>query len=468
VIVVDRADFRLAGRIPVGEHPNQIVRHPADDRLFVACASSNCVSVIDASRGTVIETIYTTLFPKSPEGSTPDALAVSPDGEYLFVANVDNNCVAMIEIEEPAKSQVKGFIPTGWYPTSLAVSKDGKNLLVGVGWGNQSKANPFGGVDGPENEPKEGEGRPRRKLPYPYIATLLSGSLSIVPIPDEKKLAEYTAQVYKNCPYSDAQLSGTTFQGKTAIPTKVGDKSPITHIIYIIKENRTFDQVFGDIPGANGDSSLVMFGEEVTPNHHKIVKEFVLLDNIYCNGHVSRDGHPWSTSAYNTDYISRDWMLTYSGRGGIEDDDEGNLSRPPSGYIWDACKRAGLTYRSYGEYGGRVSQPDGSVKMEGRVPGLVGHFHPTFGLSSLPGLRPRDPDNVDTFLKEFDELLAQDALPRFIIMSLGEDHTTGTAPGWSMRSARARSGRTSPSSSLKMTRRTVPTMSTRIARSAWS
>ncbi len=202
-------------------------------------------------------------------------------------------------------------------------------------------------------------------------------------------------------------------------------------MIYIIKENRTYDQVFGDIPRGNGDPSLVMFGEEVTPNHHKLANEYVLLDNLYCNGHVSKDGHPWSTMAYNTDYIARDWALTYSGRRGIDDDDEtGDLSNAPSGYIWDACKRQGVSYRSYGEYGGRVSQPDGSIRIEGHVPGLVGHMSPDVRLAAAKtGRQPRDTDNVEVFLKEFREFEKNGNLPQLIIMSLGEDHTQGTAPG---------------------------------------
>src|SRR5262249_5471123 len=143
VLAVDPETLRTVARISIGEHPNQLALHPKDDRLFVACASSNCVSVIDTKRGLVSETIYVTLFPKAPEGSTPDALAVAPDGKTLFVANADNNCVAVIDVEEPGKSQVKGFIPTGWYPTAVAVTPDGKNLLVGVGKGNQTKPNPI-------------------------------------------------------------------------------------------------------------------------------------------------------------------------------------------------------------------------------------------------------------------------------------------------------------------------------------
>jgi hypothetical protein len=212
----------------------------------------------------------------------------------------------------------------------------------------------------------------------------------------------------------------------TAIPTKVGDPSPIKYVIYIIKENRTYDQVFGDIREGNGDPSLVMFGEETTPNHHKLALEFVLLDNLYCNGQVSRDGHPWSTMAYNTDYISRDWHVTYSGRKGVRDDAEGNLANGPSGYLWDACARAGLSYRSYAEYGKRVSQPEGGFKMEGAVPGLVGHMCPDYPIVKKGGKYGRDPENVAVFLREYEAFERSGTMPRLIIMSLGEDHTVGT------------------------------------------
>lgn len=430
VLVIKPADLRVVAKIPVGEHPNQIVVHPKDDRIFVANASSNSVSVIDTKRGVVIETIVTSLFPLAPEGSTPDALAIAPDGATLYVANADNNCVAVVDISVPSKSQVKGFIPTGWYPTALALTPDGKRLLVGVGKGNQTQSNPPSEeyrkrvedilvkerIDLPPDVKKE-------LLKFPYIGTTLSGSLSIVPVPDDSTLATYTSTVYRNCPYSDKLLKQAPAAHKTAIPTKVGDPSSIKYVIYIIKENRTYDQVFGDMPRGNGDPSLTIFGERITPNHHKLAREFVQLDNLYCNGHVSDDGHPWSTMAYNTDYIARNWALTYSRRAGVEDDDDGDLAKAPSGYIWDACARAGVSYRSYGEYGRRVSTGDGAFKMEGRVPGLVGHTCPDYGLDA------RDTDDAEVFLKEYRGFEKAGTMPRFIIMSLGEDHTTGTAPG---------------------------------------
>ena len=177
-----------------------------------------------------------------------------------------------------------------------------------------------------------------------------------------------------------------------------------------------------------------MFPRAVTPNHHKLADEFVLLDNLFCNGQVSRDGHPWSTAAYHTDYIARDWHLTYSKRKGVDDDDKGHLQNAPNGFLWDACARAGLSYRSYGEYGKRVSDGQGGVKFEGRVPGLVGHMNPDYGnktprRKAKSGDKVRDTDNMDLFLAEYDQFATAGTMPRFVVMSLGEDHTTGTTPG---------------------------------------
>jgi YVTN family beta-propeller protein len=435
VLAVDPTALQVVARIAVGEHPNQIVVHPRDGRLFVACGSSDGVWVIEPKRGVVTEVIRTSLFPKAPEGSTPDAVAVSPDGKTLYVANADNNCVAVVDVEKKNDSIVKGFIPTGWYPTAVAVTPDSQQILVGVGKGNQTRPNPLYTPEQLKAQEKDEVKRmARRLMPYPYIGTTLSGSLTVVSVPDEKQLKEYTAMVYRNCPYSDELLTAAPYPTKTAIPTKVGDPSPIKYVIYIIKENRTYDQVYGDLaagpnPKGNGDPSLCMFPRKVTPNHHKLAEEFVLLDNLYCNGQVSRDGHPWSTAAYHTDYIARDWHLTYSARKGVDDDDDGDLSNPPSGYLWDSCKRAGLSYRSYGEYGKRVSDGMGGLKMDARVPGLVGHVCPDYGIPKQKNVRPRDTDNVDVFLREYHQFVKDGTMPRFIVMSLGEDHTDGTKVG---------------------------------------
>jgi YVTN family beta-propeller protein len=437
ILALDPRDLRVVAQISVGEHPNQIAIHPSDDRLFVACASSNCVSVIDTKRGVLTETMYTALFPKAPTGSTPDALALAPDGKTLYVANADNNCIAVFDIARPMESRVKGFVPTGWYPTAVAVSRDGKSLLVGVGKGDQTRANPIDMTNKSKDDnytpygiyPSDNPGdifSPRRF--YPYIGSTLSGALSIVPVPDEKQFADYTATVYRNCPYSDKLLANAPSPHATAIPTNVGSVSPIKHVIYIIKENRTYDQVFGDMKEGNGDASLCLFPEKITPNHHKLARQFVLLDNLYCNGHVSWDGHPWATMAYNTDYTARDWCLVYSGRKGIRDDDEGNLTKAPAGHLWDACARNKLSYRNYGEGGTRAKQSDGTFRMEGGG-SLFGHICPHYGVPTVVGASVRDTENVEVFLNEFRNFEQNGQLPNLIIMSLGEDHTYGTAPG---------------------------------------
>ena len=193
-------------------------------------------------------------------------------------------------------------------------------------------------------------------------------------------------------------------------------------------ENRTYDQVFGDIRKGNGDPALAMFGEQVTPNRHKLANEFVLLDNLYCNGHVSRDGHPWSTMAYNTDYIARDWSLTYSQRKGVADDEAGRLINAPAGHIWDAAARVGVSYRNYGEGGRRVSTGAGLARIDASNPGLVGHICLEYGVAKKGG-KIRDTDRIDVFLKEYRDFEKTGTMPRLITMSLPEDHTTGTSVG---------------------------------------
>ena len=164
----------------------------------------------------------------------------------------------------------------------------------------------------------------------------------MIPNFGDKELEAYTRTVMENSPYRDSMLDKAEIAKGNPVPDVPGGPTPIKHIVLLMKENRTYDQVLGDMKEGNGDPNLVLFGEKITPNHHKLAREFVLLDNLYCNGQVSRDGHPWSTMAYNTDYIARDWHLTYSKRLGVDDDAEGNLSRGASGYLWDACARAAV------------------------------------------------------------------------------------------------------------------------------
>lgn len=425
VSIIDTEKGKRIRDLSVGVRPNDMTIAP-DGRLFVACAGDNTVHVIqtrtlekkgedaDSSRrlwdGTR-EIISTSLYPQSPEGSTPDALAVSPDGKTLFVANADNNCVMVVNIgsseqEEGAKyaekiSMVEGFIPVGWYPTSLAVSADGNTLLVGNGKGVVTAPDPS-----KDGTPKEGE---KPKMIHP--GKTLDGSVSFISKPDDKIMTAYTAQVRKNSPYRPENLRVAAKPNDCIIPGKVGAPCPIKYVLYIIKENRTYDQVLGDMKDGkgrrigNGDPSITMYGEDVTPNQHQIARDYVLLDNLYCNGEVSVDGHSWCDAAIATDWNQRSWTLSYSSR---KDKLPGNdeLETPTAGYLWDQCKRAGLSFKTYGEGAQRVPSVNRGKWSE-----------------------ERDMDKCENWIKDLHEAEKSGEPPRFTIMALGENHTKGTTPG---------------------------------------
>ena len=416
VSVIDVATLRVVGRIAVGDNPNDMVMSK-DGRLFVSCANDNTVAVVDTKTRQVIERISTALTPNSPEGSTPNALALDRDNSMLFVANADNNDVAVVRVTEKAKSEVLGFLPVGWYPSALAIHQ-GK-LYVGNSKGMGSYSD-IRGPGSPLPPGPEGNGS---------VKSLQKGSVEIVNLAQMKtNLPNWSKQVYENTPYHDDQLvAAKAPTAPTVIPREVGVGSPIHHILYIIKENRTYDQVLGDLGKGNGDARLTIFGEKVTPNHHAIARQFVVLDNLFCDGEVSVDGHSWSNSAYATDFNEKLWPVTYGGHSKA-----GNSAAfiPSGGHLWDLAQKKGLTYRSYGEYATRASDGTTMAASPG-VGGLLGHVSPKF---KLPGMR--DTDNAEVFLKEFDEYERNfdspdpnKRLPNFMVMSLPEDHTAGTTPG---------------------------------------
>lgn len=413
VSIMSVAQKVVVRNIPVGEHPNDLVLS-SDGRLFVANASSNTVSVIDTKELKVIETISTTLYPLAPEGSTPNALALDENLKRLYVANADNNCLCVVDISNRDESEVVGFIPTGWYPSSVALDEKNGALLVGNGKGLATKPNPE--FAGPQNIPKEN----RKPGNSDYIGKVITGAVSVIPVPDSDKLEKYTEEVYDNCPYNDEKLTQANYERKTAVPTRVGDPSPIKYVIYIIKENRTYDQVFGDLPQGKGDPEICLFPREVSPNHHKLAEEYVLFDNFYCDGEVSQDGWSWSTGAYATDFTEKIWQSAYSRRGTITDQTS-QLATPPALYIWDQCARFGVSYVSYGVY--RFS------------PGILGHsvdIYPRRQFASEKEERANnytDRYKVDNWIAQFDKYAAGDSLPRFQILGMGNDHNFGTAPG---------------------------------------
>ncbi len=429
VVVFDAATLERRREIAVGEHPNALAFSKDGSRLFVACANTNAVWAVDTARGEAIEQISIALYPQAPPGSTPNALAVSPDGRTLLVANADNNTLAVVDVSAARGSRVSGFIPTGWYPTGVAYNRDGSSIFILSGKGLTSAANPRG---------------PQPGVPYAegqYSGGMLQGTLSIVPAPDAGRLAEFSKTVYRVTPYRDEfRLTPANAPGASPIPTRVGDPSAIKHVFYVIRENRTYDQVLGDLENGNGDPELCLFGEEVTPNAHALARQFVTLDAFFVDAEVSYDGHAFSTGAIATDFVEKIWPTNYGGRGGRYLSEGGgpvrnpygNVTAPARGYIWDAARRAGKTVRSYGEFATRGFDPEwdrdsGVGDVNATVPGLKGFVHPKYPPYDLS---ISDQKRIDIWLEEFRRFEQDGQLPALSVIRLGGDHTAGTRPGY--------------------------------------
>ncbi|MGC4100164.1 bifunctional YncE family protein/alkaline phosphatase family protein [Ferruginibacter sp.] len=412
ISIFNTVERKITASINTGEHPNELCLNKKGSYLFVANALDNAVSIIDTKQQKVIETLTASLYPDAPQGSTTNGLALSSDEKTLFIANADNNCLAVFDVAKPGTSTSKGFIPVGWYPTCVKVI--GKKIFVTNGKGFSSFANPRG------PQPV------KRKVTYQggdasdnqYIGGLMKGTMSIIDMPSEKELSVYSQQVYKNTPYTKEKETMSKGEDGNPIPQRIGDKSPIKYVFYVIKENRTYDQVLGDVKEGNGDTSLVLFGEKITPNQHKLAKEFVLLDNFYVDGEVSADGHNWSMGAYATDYLEKNWVTSYGGRGGTYDaEGTRKIANNKGGFIWDACKRAGVSYRTYGEFA-----DDGKPN----IPSLKGHVS-----TSYTGwdLSVRDTVRFGQWQHDFDSLVAASALPQLTTLRFGNDHTEGVKRG---------------------------------------
>ncbi len=419
VAVVDLRTQKAPARWRVGEHPCELVLRRDGKYLFVANANDNTVTVLDTQSGRAVEHLWATLFPDSPRGATPMSLALSPDEKTLFVANANINAVAVFDVSEPGHGRSLGFIPTGWYPTSVRVTPDGKQLLIANGKGSTAKANP--------NGPQPVRGRSNKE----YIGSLLQGTLSIVDLPSQEKftqqMADWTAQVLKCTPLRPDASVVMARPVDNPVPGQPGDSSPITHCIYIIKENRTYDQVFGDIPEGNGDTSLCLFPEKVTPNLHKLARQFVLMDNFYADAEVSADGHEWSMAGYATDFVEKTWPLNYGHqKSKFPYPSEGlfPIAAPASGYLWDRAAEAGVSYRSYGEFvhnPGPTNQP-----VTTKIKALQDHFDPWFRSFDL---EYPDALRAGRFISELHRFEELGDMPRLQIVRLPNDHTHGVTKG---------------------------------------
>jgi DNA-binding beta-propeller fold protein YncE len=403
--------------IAVGDHPNEMVLTKMGNIMYVANANDNSVSVVDLRAGKEIEVLNAALVPNALEGSSTNGLALSADEERLYIANADNNCLAVFEVEKPGQSKSLGFIPVGWYPTALKVVK-GK-LYVANGKGFSSFANP----KGPNPIAKKQTVNYQKSdntatAPSEYIGGLMKGTMSVFKEPSTQELAILSEAVYKNTPYTKEIEMNAAGEKGNPIPMKVGDASPIKYVYYILKENRTYDQVLSDVAGGNGDTTLLLFGEKYTPNQHKLVKDFVLLDNFYVDGEVSSDGHNWSTSAHATDYLEKTWPTSYGGRGGNYDG-EGNraIANPKNGFIWDYAKRAGISYRTYGEF---------ATDFKPNIPAIADHFCPDYSSFNQDVM---DTTRFQAWKRDFDRLLAKNEVPRFNSMQFPNDHTEGQRLG---------------------------------------
>lgn len=430
---------RLIARLRLGSHPTDMVWLPGRPavpeeeeaappwvaRLFVAAANTNNVYVVGVfpdQQVRLIEVMNVAMTPRQPAGMTPSALALSGDGKRLFVVCSDANAVAVADVSE-ARSRVLGYIPTGWYPTAARVLPDGR-LVVLNGRGLRSFPNPRGPNPAQRAAPAHlGLGA------VEYVGRIQTGTASFIAPFTAEELDDYTRTAYSSSPYRDSKLDDAGTPSGNPIPSQPGGPTPIEHVIYIVKENRTYDQVFGDLKEGNGDPSLVLFGEQASPNHRKLAREFVLFDNFYVNSEVSADGHHWSTAAIAPDYVQKLWPNSYARRRRLNDyQGYEPTAVPPAGYLWTNAAAAGVSMRNYGHFVTNRSAPSPEGIQVEAVRDPV--------LNPVTNLRFRgfdvdypDIERAKVFLGDLEEFEKTGRMPRLILMRLGNDHTSGTTAG---------------------------------------
>lgn len=437
VSVIDLATGALKSEILVHLHASALAASPDGRYVVCANAASDNLSVIDTATDAVVETIWTKASPADLFGASPNALAFAPDGKTLYVANGTQNAVAVVKFNPKKRaSRLKGLIPVGWFPGALAYNAARRTILV---------AN----IKGHAAEPAA----PEPPGPPGYNSHQYSGSVSIVPVPRQKELWDLTDVVYANYRrerMARALLKPRRDQPPRPVPERIGEPSVFKHVVYVIKENRTYDQVLGDVAAGNGDPALCIFGEKVTPNQHKLVREFVLLDNTYCSGILSADGHQWSTTAFGTDYLERSfagWPRSYPD--GMGPDEIDALAYAPSGFIWDNALTHGVSLWNFGEFTmhtcgwsdpARKGDPQwadywdeyrhgrGLVRI-GSVPAVptVGPFSPTDTL----GWNMAVPDvwRARYIAGQVAAWEKEGRMPQLILVCLPDDHTSGTSEG---------------------------------------
>ncbi|MEU0969192.1 glutaminyl-peptide cyclotransferase [Streptomyces sp. NPDC005917] len=414
VSAVDTATLKVRNTLKVGSHPTSIIRNPATGEMYVSVTDADKIVGIDSADDSLTRTIDLTPYHGAPVGTSPQGLDISPDGHTLYVANAGNNDVAVVDLAAKAdrRDKVTGLIPTGWYPTTVTLTHNGSRLLVTNAKGLGAGPNP----NGPQPT--------RTGLDYAqYVGSMIMGTLSDIPVPDPDRLEHYTTQVRSNDRFdADSRNSDHSH----IVPARPGDSSPIKHVIYIVKENRTYDQVFGSLGKGNGDPKLNLFGDESAPNQRELARKFVTLDNFYTDGAVSSDGWEWATGSESNSYNEHLWPVAYGGRGRGDDvytnpaTDPGKITGDSR--IWDRLDDAGVSYRNYGMWAGGPLP----AKVFTTEPRLATHTDPDFAAQNA-GIR--DNARVDEWTKEFNQYLAKGGLPTMEFLRLGNDHTAGTTPG---------------------------------------
>jgi YVTN family beta-propeller protein len=422
--------------ITTGLHASGLAVSPDQGHVVVANAGSDTLSVIDTQTDQVVETIWARQRPDDLFGAQPNALAFDASGKTLHVCNGTQNAIAVIAFR-PGESELRGLIPAGWFPGAIAVGKGRSQPHLFV-------ANIKGVGENHSLRPQERTGHNTHQY---------RGSLSFVPRPTARELKDLTQLALHNLRYEllrEARLPARTGEPARPVPERVGEPSVFKHVVYIIKENRTYDQVLGDEPRGNGDPSLCTFGERITPNQHKMVREFVLLDNTYCSGILSADGHNWSTSGIVNDYLERSFAgFPRSYPDGLGDEEVDALAYASSGFIWDNAIARGLSLRVYGEFAitdKRWRNPTGRgpITFADHWQDFTNHTE-MVEITSRPAiesLRPylctntvawdmEVPDvfRAAKFIAELKQYERDGNFPNLIIMSLPNDHTSGTKPG---------------------------------------
>jgi DNA-binding beta-propeller fold protein YncE len=470
IVIVNLAgNPSVTSRIPVIGQPNRILLNHAEDKLYVAMDNADTVATIDTGAGKVIDTVRVTapeaMLPAKnlPRGANPNSLALSPDERTLYVTDGGTNAIAVVSLDPSRGGRVTGLIPTGWYPNSVTVSADGRTLYAVNG---KSVPGPNGGnCRGDARAPKIPD---CAKVPFNYVLTLEKASLWAAPLPQGAELEAMTRRVAENNHFA-------TVRASLEDPVMAQLRQRIKHVIYIIKENRTYDQVLGDLEKGDGDPSLAEFPDPVTPNHHSLARNFVTLDNFYDSGEVSGVGWNWSTAARATDYTEKTVPIEYASRG-FDYDWEGtnrnvnvgianaaarakgqpmlpadpnllpggaDVAAPDSqfgdageGYIWNEALRAGLTVRNYGIFCDLTRYNDPKTN-KGYIPNSKTPFADKLeqAVPSQKALldktdlyfRSFDQNNSDFYLyreweREFDQFASGRNLPALSLMRLAHDH----------------------------------------------